>query len=99
MVKNIPWQRITGTTSLHGGLKGFDKVVWDPTEILDSAQVGLALRYLSKDNEEGYPGNLSVTVTYTLNDENELQTVIEAKTEKPTPINICNHSYFNLGGC
>ncbi|MCX6250989.1 MAG: galactose mutarotase [Bacteroidetes bacterium] len=85
-----------GNNALHGGIKGFDKVVWDATEISDSVQVGLKLTYLSKDGEEGYPGNLKIKVIYLLNNENELQIVIEAATDKPTPVNLCNHSYFNL---
>ncbi len=85
-----------GNNSLHGGLKGFDKVVWDAMEIEDSTGVHLRLTYLSKDGEEGYPGNLKVEVLYTLNDRNELTMEIEAETDKPTPVNICNHSYFNL---
>jgi len=85
-----------GNNSLHGGLKGFDKVVWDAAEITDSTVARLELNYLSKDGEEGYPGNLKVKVTYTLNDYNELTTLIEAETDKPTPVNLCNHTYFNL---
>lgn len=85
-----------GNNSLHGGLKGFDKVVWDAKEINDSSGVGLVLTYLSKDGEEGYPGNLKVTVTYLLSSSDELTTTIEATTDKPTPVNLCNHTYFNL---
>jgi len=86
-----------GHNSLHGGLKGFDKVVWDAREITDSTSVALELTYLSRDGEEGYPGNLRVKVTYTLDNKNELTTLIEAETDKPTPVNLCNHTYFNLG--
>jgi len=85
-----------GKNHLHGGIKGFDKVVWDALEVHDSSQVGLVLTYLSKDGEEGYPGNLSVKVTYTLNNKDELKTLIEAETDKSTPVNLCNHTYFNL---
>ena len=85
-----------GNNSLHGGIKGFDKVVWDAKEISDSSHTGIVLTYLSRDGEEGYPGNLKVTVTYTLNDRDEFKTLIEAITDKPTPVNLCNHSYFNL---
>lgn len=85
-----------GNNSLHGGLKGFDKVVWDVKEINDTTGVGLVLTYLSKDGEEGYPGNLSVKVTYLLESSNELKLTIEAQTDKPTPVNLCNHTYFNL---
>ena len=85
-----------GKNSLHGGLKGFDKVVWEAREVPDSADAILELSYLSKSGEEGYPGNLNVKVTYTLNDNNELIILVEAETDKPTPVNICNHTYFNL---
>jgi aldose 1-epimerase len=85
-----------GNNSLHGGLKGFDKVVWNAHEINDSSGVGLVLTYRSKDGEEGYPGNLDVTVTYLLNLSDELKIRIEAVTDKPTPVNLCNHTYFNL---
>jgi aldose 1-epimerase len=85
-----------GNNSLHGGVKGFDKVVWEVKEKQDANQVSLILSYLSKDGEEGYPGNLLVGVTYTLNNENEFQTIIEASTDKATPVNLCNHTYFNL---
>jgi aldose 1-epimerase len=85
-----------GNNSLHGGIKGFDKVVWVAKEASDSVEARLILTYVSKDGEEGYPGNLSVTVTYALNNENELRTRIEAVAGKSSPVNICNHSYFNL---
>jgi aldose 1-epimerase len=85
-----------GNNSLHGGLKGFDKVVWDAQEITDSTGTGLVLTYKSKDGEEGYPGNLDVKVTYLLDDANELKLTIEAQTDKATPVNLCNHTYFNL---
>jgi len=85
-----------GNNSLHGGIKGFDKVIWDAKEISDSAGAGVVLSYLSRDGEEGYPGNLSVTVTYTLNEQDEFRVLIEAVSDKPTPVNLCNHSYFNL---
>ncbi len=85
-----------GNNSLHGGVKGFDKAVWDAVEIDDSTGTGLILTYKSKDGEEGYPGNLDVIVTYLLNDLNELKMTIEATTDKPTPVNLCNHTYFNL---
>ncbi|MCX6267213.1 MAG: galactose mutarotase, partial [Bacteroidetes bacterium] len=85
-----------GKNSLHGGLKGFDKVVWDSREIKDSSKAMLEMTYLSKDGEEGYPGNLKIKVVYSLDDHNELTTLIEAETDKPTPVNLCNHTYFNL---
>jgi len=84
---------------LHGGIKGFDKVVW---KIQDSSVGGdeavLKLSYLSKDGEEGYPGNLKCTVTYTLTADNELKMHYEATTDKPTVLNLTNHSYWNLAG-
>jgi aldose 1-epimerase len=86
-----------GPNSLHGGLKGFDKVVWKALE-LAKQNSALELTYLSKDGEEGYPGNLSVKVTYTLSDENELWIDYSAITDKDTVLNLTNHSYFNLAG-
>jgi aldose 1-epimerase len=86
-----------GKNHLHGGLKVFDKVVWDAQTVADSVPA-LVLTYLSKDGEEGYPGNLSVKVTYTLTDDNELKIAYEATTDKPTVINLTQHSYFNLTG-
>ena len=85
--------------SLHGGLKGFDKVVWTAVK----ADVGpdgprLVLNYLSKDGEEGFPGNLDVTATYTLTDDNALKLSYTATTDKPTVVNLTHHSYFNLNG-
>lgn len=82
----------------HGGLKGFNKVVWDASEITAPDSVGVALQYLSKDMEEGYPGNLKVKVTYVLNNNNELKIYYEAQTDKPTILNLTHHSYFNLSG-
>ncbi len=80
----------------HGGRKGFDKVVWEASVISFADSVGLVLQYLSKDMEEGYPGNLSVKVSYLLTDENELKIFYEAQTDKPTVLNLTHHSYFNL---
>jgi len=80
----------------HGGIKGFSKVVWDASEITGADSVGVVLQYLSKDMEEGYPGNLNVKVTYELNNDNELKIYYEAKTDKPTVLNLTHHSYFNL---
>jgi len=87
-----------GENSLHGGLKGFDKVVWDAETFNSSDGAGLILKYLSKDMEEGFPGNLDVTVTYTIKTTNEIRIDYEATTDKPTIINLTQHSYFNLTG-
>lgn len=80
----------------HGGKKGFDKVVWDAFEISATDSVGIALQYLSKDMEEGYPGNMNVKVSYILTNNNELKIYYEAQTDKPTILNLTHHSYFNL---
>lgn len=84
-----------GPNSLHGGKKGFQDVVWDAKQLGDSS---LVLTYVSKDMEEGYPGNLSVTVTYTLTDSNELKFDYEATTDKKTVVNLTNHAFYNLNG-
>jgi len=86
-----------GKNTLHGGLKGFDKVVWDASILSDSVP-SLNLKYLSKDGEEGYPGNLTVAVQYTLTNDDELKIEYNAETDKATPVNLTNHSYFNLSG-
>jgi aldose 1-epimerase len=84
--------------ALHGGLKGFDKVVWEPRILARLEGPSLELRYLSKDGEEGYPGNLTVTATYTLTEDNELKVEFTAYTDKDTVVNLTHHSYFNLAG-
>ncbi len=81
--------------TLHGGVKGFDKVIWQATPLGDSS---LQLTYLSKDGEEGYPGNLQVKVVYTLTTGNSLLITYFATTDKATPVNLTQHSYFNLSG-
>ena len=84
-----------GSNTLHGGKKGFQYVVWDTKQTGDSV---LELTYLSKDMEEGYPGNLQVKVTYTLTNANELKLDYEATTDKKTVVNLTNHAFFNLNG-
>lgn len=87
-----------GTNSLHGGVRGFDKRVWSAKEVSENGVPAVQLSYVSKDGEEGYPGNLSATVTYTLTEKNELKIDYGATTDKPTVLNLTNHSYFNLAG-
>ena len=85
-----------GENHLHGGIKGFDKVVWDTREVVDDSTASLVLSYVSDDMEEGYPGNLKVKVTYTLDNNDKLSVKYEAVTDKTTIINLTQHSYFNL---
>ncbi len=87
-----------GSNSLHGGVKGFDKVVWDAKAGEVDGGVALELRYLSADMEEGFPGSLNVTVVYTLTNQNALRLDYTATTDKPTIVNLTNHSYWNLKG-
>jgi len=83
---------------LHGGLTGFDKVLWSAEPVLVDNIPAIKLRYQSKDGEEGYPGNLDLTVTYTLGNDNALKIDYLATTDKATPVNVTQHSYFNLKG-
>lgn len=87
-----------GPNHLHGGIKAFDKVIWGAETLQDDEEVGLKLHYISKDGEEGYPGNLDITVQYILTNNNELKIQCKAATDKPTPVNLSHHSYFNLSG-
>lgn len=84
-----------GANSLHGGNKGFSRVVWDARQVDPQT---LELTYLSKDMEEGFPGNLTTTVTYALTDDNELKITYKATTDKTTVVNLTNHAFFNLNG-
>ena len=86
-----------GKNHLHGGKVGFDSKIWDVT-VCDGDEPALVLRYVSPDGEEGYPGTVDVTVTYTLRADNALSISYRATTDKRTPINLTNHSYFNLAG-
>jgi len=87
-----------GPNSLHGGTRGFDKVVWNATPFENDSAAGVVLTHVSPDGDMGYPGRLDVRVTYTLNDHDELVVDYLATTNKPTPVNLSQHSYFNLAG-
>jgi aldose 1-epimerase len=87
-----------GPNSLHGGVRGFDKVVWKAKPFRNETGTGIALDYTSPDMEEGYPGTLRANVTYTLTDDNRLIVDYQATTDKPTPVNLTQHSYWNLAG-
>ncbi|MCD6543335.1 MAG: galactose mutarotase [Flavobacteriaceae bacterium] len=99
-LEGIEYQLVknNGDNHLHGGITGFNDVVWDANFIDDSEEQYLELEYLSKDGEENYPGNLTVKVIYTLTEENELKISYHATTDKTTIINLTHHSFFNLRG-
>ncbi len=91
--------RNDGLNHLHGGAEGFNKKVWKiKSFIQENEETGVIMEYLSQDGDEGYPGNLWVTVKYTLDKSNRLKIVYDAVTDKATPVNLSNHSYFNLSG-
>ncbi|NNJ26247.1 aldose epimerase family protein [Alienimonas chondri] len=87
-----------GPNHLHGGVIGFDKVIWDVAPVEGKGKRALRLTYRAKDGEEGYPGNLDVSVTYEWTDDNRLIVAYQAKTDAPTPVNVTQHTYFNLKG-
>ena len=96
--KNYSLAINNGANHLHGGLVGYDRKVWSAEIIEESEKVGVKLSYLSPDMEEGYPGNLKVSCTYTLNNRNELGLEYAAETDQTTIVNLTNHTYFNLTG-
>ncbi|MFK2878365.1 aldose epimerase family protein [Rhodanobacter hydrolyticus] len=87
-----------GPNSLHGGTKGFDKVVWQVVKVVKSPEPSVTLQYVSPDGDQGYPGRLTATATYTLKAGHELDIDYSATTDKPTIVNLSNHTYWNLGG-
>ncbi|MES2256579.1 MAG: aldose epimerase family protein [Pseudomonadota bacterium] len=87
-----------GANSLHGGTVGFGQVLWTVTEVKSGPEASVTLRYVSPDGDQGYPGQLTATATYSLNERNELSVEYRATTDKPTIVNISNHTYWNLSG-
>jgi len=91
-------QEYTLSSNIHGGINGFDKQIWKAREITKNNEPAVEMTYLSKDGEEGFPGNLLVTVTFTLKNNNDLVIDYKATTDKATPLVLTNHTYFNLSG-
>lgn len=87
-----------GENALHGGLMGFSRKLWQAESFATTSSVGVKLHLISEDGDQGYPGNLDVSVTYTLTNDNEIQVSFKAKTDKATPVNFTQHNYFNLAG-
>lgn len=87
-----------GAAALHGGVKGFDKVIWKVADVKKGPVASVTFSYLSPDGDEGYPGNLNATATYALDEQNQLTITYGATTDKPTIVNITNHALFNLAG-
>lgn len=96
--RDFPLAVNNGPNHLHGGVKGFDKVVWQAATFSGPSSSGVTYRYISPDGDEGYPGRVDATVTYTLTDRFELLVEYTATSDKPTPINLTQHTYFNLAG-
>lgn len=96
--KNYTLARNEPPNHLHGGIHGFDKKIWTATPLEDPRGSSLRLAYRSQDGEEGYPGTVDVTVTYTVTEDNVFVIETEATTDRPTPFNLTHHSYFNLAG-
>jgi aldose 1-epimerase len=88
----------SGPNTIHGGVRGFDKQLWKAQPIADANNPAIKFTYLAPNMHEGFPGNLNASVTYTLTDDNSLKIDYVATTDKPTPVNLSNHSYFNLAG-
>lgn len=87
-----------GPNALHGGVKGFDKVVWSVVKVVKGPEPSVTLQYVSPDGDQGFPGKLTATATYTLKADHELDIDYSATTDKPTIVNLSNHTYWNLGG-
>jgi aldose 1-epimerase len=96
--KEVSVTRNAGKHHIHGGNKGFDKVVWKAVEVRGPGHVGVKLNYTAKDGEEGFPGKLNCEILYQLNDKNEWRMEYSATTDKPTVVNLSNHAYWNLAG-